>query len=94
MDSDPCDLPLSALVFGSYKYVFYNKLYKWELYGSAFNPPIPATLQPMVLIVITLVAIQAVINLISDWNLDPEVLRTPEVDLDEIEAIKKSLGEK
>ena len=39
------------LVYGSYKQVFVNKLYKWELYGSAFNPPIPATLQPMVLIV-------------------------------------------
>ena len=31
------------LVYGSYKQVFVNKLYKWELYGSAFNPPIPAT---------------------------------------------------
>ena len=28
------------LVFGSYKQVFVNKLYRWELYGSAFNPPI------------------------------------------------------
>lgn len=83
----------SATVFGSYKYVLYNKLYKWELYGSAFNPPIPATLQPMVLIVITLVAVQAVINLINDWNLDPADLRTPEVDKDEIEAIKRSLGQ-
>ena len=81
-----------ATVFGSYKFVFVNKLYKWELYGSAFNPPIPATLQPMVIIVISLVALQAVVNLFSDWNLDPEKLRTPEVDEDEVEAIKKSLG--
>lgn len=79
------------LVFGSYKQVFVNKLYKWELYGSAFNPPIPATLQPMVLIAITLVAIQAVINLISDWNDEP-VMHTDEVDAEEIEAIKKTLG--
>ena len=54
------------LVFGSYKQVFVNKLYKWELYGSAFNPPIPATLQPMVLIVVMLVALQSVLNLVAD----------------------------
>lgn len=79
------------LVFGSYKQVFVNKLYRWELYGSAFNPPIPATLQPMVLIAITLVALQAVVNLISDWNDEP-VAHTDEVDAEEIEAIKKTLG--
>ena len=82
----------AATVFGSYKYVFANKFYKWELYGSAFNPPIPATLQPMVIIVITLVATQAVINLISDWNAAPEDLLVPSVDPDDIAAMKRSLG--
>lgn len=80
------------LVYGSYKQVFVNKLYKWELYGSAFNPPIPATLQPMVLIVITLVAIQAVLNLIQDWNKEPEV-HTDEPDEEEIEALKRAVGQ-
>lgn len=80
------------LVFGSYKQVFVNKLYKWELYGSAFNPPIPATLQPMVLIVITLVALQAVLNLIADWNKDPEV-HTDEPDEEEIEMLKRAVGQ-
>ncbi|MEP4197772.1 MAG: TRAP transporter small permease subunit [Aliishimia sp.] len=84
----------AATVFGSYKFVFVNKLYRWELYGSAFNPPIPATLQPMIIIIITLVALQAVANLITDWNRTPEDMRTPEVDLEEVEAIKKSLGAK
>lgn len=80
------------LVYGSYKQVFVNKLYKWELYGSAFNPPIPATLQPMVLIVITLVAIQAVLNLIADWNKEPEV-HTDEPDQEEIDALKRAVGQ-
>jgi TRAP-type mannitol/chloroaromatic compound transport system permease small subunit len=80
------------LVYGSYKQVFVNKLYKWELYGSAFNPPIPATLQPMVLIIITLVAVQAVLNLIADWNKEPEV-HTDEPDQEEIEALKRAVGQ-
>ncbi|MEP2783888.1 MAG: TRAP transporter small permease [Pseudoruegeria sp.] len=80
------------LVYGSYKQVFVNKLYKWELYGSAFNPPIPATLQPMVLIVITLVALQAVLNLIADWNKNPEI-HTDEPDEEEIEALKRAVGQ-
>ena len=79
------------LVYGSYKQVFVNKLYKWELYGSAFNPPIPATLQPMVLIVITLVALQAVLNLFQDWNKEPEI-HTDEPDAEEIEALKRAVG--
>jgi hypothetical protein len=69
-----------------------NKLYKWELYGSAFNPPIPATLQPMVLIMITLVATQAVLNLIADWNKTPEI-HTDEPDQDEIEMLKRAVGQ-
>ena len=80
------------LVYGSYKQVFVNKLYKWELYGSAFNPPIPATLQPMVLIMITLVALQAVLNLIADWNKEPEI-HTDEPDEEEIEALKRAVGQ-
>ncbi len=80
------------LVYGSYKQVFENKLYKWETFGTAFDPPIPATLQPMILIVITLVAMQAVLNLISDWNAEPEIHDdTP--DEDEIEALKRAVGQ-
>jgi TRAP-type C4-dicarboxylate transport system permease small subunit len=80
------------LVYGSYKQVFENKLYKWETFGTAFDPPIPATLQPMILIVITLVAIQAILNLVSDWNKEPEIHDdTP--DEDEIEALKRAVGQ-
>ena len=81
------------LVYGSFFQVFVVKFYKWEMFGTAFDPPIPATVQPMVLIIITLIAIQAVINLISDWNLEPTVhTAADDIDEDELEAIKRSVG--
>ncbi len=81
------------MVYGSYKQVFVTKFYKWEMFGTAFDPPIPATLQPMVLIIIVLIAIQAVINVISDWNLEPTVhTSADDIDEEELEAIKKTLG--
>ena len=46
----------------------------------------------MVLIVITLVAIQAVLNLFADWNKEPEY-HTDEPDEEEIEMIKRAVGE-
>ncbi len=81
------------LVFGSYQQVFVVKFYKWEMFGTAFDPPIPATVQPAVLIVVTLVTIQAVVNVIADWNLEPEVhTAADDIDEDELEAIKRSVG--
>ncbi len=82
------------LVFGSYKQVFLVKFYKWEMFGTAFDPPIPATIQPAVLVIIVLVAVQAVLNVISDWNLEPEVhTAADDIDEDELEAIKRAVGE-
>ncbi|MGB0439533.1 MAG: TRAP transporter small permease subunit [Paracoccaceae bacterium] len=81
------------LVFGSYKQVFVNKLYRWETFGTAFDPPLPATLQPMVLIVVTLVAFQAVLNLIQDWNVEPvKHTAADDIDADELATLKKSVG--
>jgi len=82
------------LVFGSYRQVFVIKFYNWEMFGTAFDPPIPATIQPAVLIIIVLVAIQAVLNVISDWNLEPEIhTAADDIDGDEIEAIKRTVGD-
>ena len=81
-----------GLVFGSYNQVFINKLYRWEMFGTAFDPPIPATIQPMILIMLVLIACQAIANLIADWDLDPEVFTHDDIDQDEIEAIKRSVG--
>ncbi len=82
-----------CLVFGSYKQVFINKFYKWQTFGTAFDPPIPATIQPTILIVICLISLQALLNLIADWNRDPNELAEKDViDQEELEAIKKSVG--
>ena len=82
----------AGLIFGSYKQVFVTKFYNWEMFGTAFDPPIPATIQPMVLIVIVLVAMQYVANLFADWHLDPEIHTSDDMDEDELEAIKRSVG--
>ena len=82
----------SLLVYGSYNQVFVQKFYKWEMFGTAFDPPIPATIQPFILIIIVLVALQALVNLIADWNKDPEVHVATDIDEDELEAIKRSVG--
>lgn len=84
-----------CLVFGSYKQVFVTKFYKWEMFGTAFDPPIPATVQPFILIMVVLITIQATLNLFSDWN-DEKVTHTgiDEFDEDELEAIKSAVGER
>ena len=65
------------------------------MFGTAFDPPIPATVQPAILIVVTLIAIQSVLNLISDWNREPTVhSAADDIDMDEIETIKRSLETK
>jgi hypothetical protein len=48
----------------------------------------------LVLTVVTLVAIQAILNLIKDWNLEPEVhTAADDIDQDEIERLKKAVGD-
>ncbi len=78
------------LVYGGYGEAF-DKFYRWETFGTAFDPPIPATIKPAVLIVISLVAVQAVVNLISDWNAEPEI-HTDEPDEDEIAKLRAAVG--
>ena len=46
----------------------WRSLSTWELYGTAWNPPIPATMKPLVIIVTVLVAVQAVNNFIVDFR--------------------------
>ena len=56
-----------ALVWGGFNNTW-NKFITWELEGTAFNPPIPATVRPLMMIIMVLVALQAVSNLIHDWS--------------------------
>ncbi len=74
------------LCYGGYGEAF-AKFMRWELFGTAFDPPIPATIKLTVLIVVPLVAVQAVINLVADWNLEP-IMHTAADDIDEDELAK------
>lgn len=66
----------------------YAKMMRWERFGTAWDPPIPATMKPLILTCLVIVAVQAVSNLIADWDKDPVVYDASD-DLDpEIEEIK------
>ncbi len=81
------------LIYGGYGEAF-DKLHRWETFGTAFDPPIPATLKPMVLIVVALVAMQAVINLISDWNAEPVMhSAADDIDEEELRHLREMVGE-
>lgn len=80
------------LVYGGYGEAL-AKFGRWETFGTAFDPPIPATLKPMVLFIVVMVAVQAVINLVSDWNAEPVVhTAADDIDQDELDRIKKAVG--
>lgn len=80
------------LIYGGYGEAL-DKLHRWETFGTAFDPPIPATLKPMVLIIVTLVAVQSVVNLISDWNAEPVMhSAADDIDQDELDRLKKAVG--
>ncbi len=80
------------LIYGGYGEAFV-KFFRWETFGTAFDPPIPATLKPMVLFVVAGVALQSVLNLIVDWNNEPVVhTAADDIDAEELEALKRSVG--
>lgn len=80
------------LIYGGYGEAF-AKFNRWETFGTAFDPPIPATIKPMVLFIVAMVAIQAVINLISDWNAEPVIhTAADDIDEDELRALRKAVG--
>ena len=56
----------SGVIFGSFDKALFS-FSSWELFGSAFNPPIPATMKPLILILMLFLSLQALSNLIRDW---------------------------
>ncbi len=61
----------AAVVWGGFGEAW-DKLNRWETFGTAWDPPIPATMKPLVLITVVLIAAQAVANLITDWGHEKE----------------------
>ncbi len=82
-----------CLVWGGFTEAW-TKLMRMETFGTAWDPPIPATIKAAILLNIVLVAIQAISNLIADWNKAPEH-HSPldEIDQTEIENIRRTLKE-
>jgi len=54
------------MLIGGYD-VAWEALSTWERFGTVFNPPIPATVKPLVLIVTAVVALGILNNLLVDW---------------------------
>lgn len=83
-----------CLVWGGFNEAV-TKFNRMETFGTAWDPPIPATIKPAILIIIGLVAIQALSNLIADWHKAPEH-HSPIDDIDETEImnIRRTLEEK
>jgi TRAP-type mannitol/chloroaromatic compound transport system permease small subunit len=80
---------IGAVIWGGFGEA-YAKLMRWEKFGTAWDPPIPATLKPLILIVLVLTALQGISNLIRDWNRVEEGLKVPdEIDID-IEALRRA----
>lgn len=80
-----------AMVWGGFTEA-HDKFLRWETFGTAFDPPIPATIKPLLLIIISLVAVQSVFNLFADWGKDKEIHAV--VDEGEIEEFVQEMGEK
>lgn len=60
-----------AVIWGGFGEA-YAKFMRWETFGTAFDPPIPATVKPLILITLLFLALQSISNLIYDWNKAPE----------------------
>jgi TRAP-type C4-dicarboxylate transport system permease small subunit len=81
-----------CLIWGGYNDAI-RRLLRLEGYGSAWDPPIPGTVKTAVLVVALMVALQALSNLIADWNKAPEHHSADDIDEQEIENIRKTLEE-
>ncbi|MBJ3764062.1 TRAP transporter small permease [Maribius pontilimi] len=82
-----------ALVWGGYTDAE-NRFLRMETFGTAWDPPIPGIIKPVLLLSMVLVAIQAVSNLIADWSKE-NVYDSPDaIDDTEIEIIRRSLENK
>ena len=62
----------AAVVYGGFTEAW-QKLMRWETFGTAWDPPIPATMKPLILTTVVLIALQAVSNLIADWKREKQV---------------------
>ena len=82
-----------ALVWGGYNDAE-TRFLRMETFGTAWDPPLPGTIKPLLLIAMVLVAVQAVANLVADWSKENAYDDPDGVDETEIENIRATLGDK
>jgi TRAP-type C4-dicarboxylate transport system permease small subunit len=85
-----------AVVWGGFGEAW-AKLMRWETFGTAWDPPLPATIKPLILAVVTLTAIQAVSNLVLDWRRatsEHSILDEVDIDVDGIRAAEAEIDAK
>lgn len=76
---------ISTLLLGIYVFALFwggsvdawRKMVNWETFGTAWDPPIPATIKPLLLLSFILIVAQALSNLVVDWNSSNKV-KSPE----------------
>jgi TRAP-type C4-dicarboxylate transport system permease small subunit len=79
-----------ALVWGGFNEAL-DKFNRWETFGTAWDPPLPGTIKPAILLILVIVALQATSNLIFDWNRPAEHHAPAEVAEHEIEMLRRNL---
>ena len=57
----------AAVIWGGFGEAW-AKLMRWERFGTAWDPPLPATIKPLILLTVVFLAVQVLSNLIHDWN--------------------------
>lgn len=75
----------AAIIYGGWTEAW-QKMMRWETFGTAWDPPIPATIKPLVIFTAILLALQAISNLIADWGKDKEMHSV--IDEDVVEELK------
>lgn len=83
-----------CIIWGGFNEAW-TKLLRMETFGTAWDPPLPATIKAGLLLLVFLVGLQSISNLIADWNKAPEH-HSPadEIDQTEIENIRRTLETK
>ncbi len=70
----------AAVIYGGMEDA-YRSFINWERFATYWHPPIPATMKPLTLICIFLIALQSINNLIIDWKNPKEKQYQPAKDL-------------
>ena len=71
----------AAVIYGGMEDA-YRSFVNWERFVTYWDPPIPATMKPLTLICVFLIALQSINNLIIDWRNPKERQYDPAKDLE------------